>query len=258
MDQQDLERRELLQKYVLGLTDREQTERIQTILRDDPASRKDLAYLREQLSSYADSHNIVKPLSNRPLRGQEDFDDLDHEMIMAMTERNHSLIIWRYALGAACLLLLFLCGYLFRQNQTNRAELVVEKARHAQDDESHQLRIKDLKEDATVDWAGLHTEDHPTAVGNILVHHLDNEQTALLDFSHLQTPEEGFAYYLFAKEADEDKPGLMLTSDRLAELFPISLPTKTLRLYLWRKNEQPSAPLPAEDLVAELDLKLQE
>ncbi|MEM9258615.1 MAG: hypothetical protein AAGA62_03150, partial [Bacteroidota bacterium] len=131
-------------------------------------------------------------------------------------------------------------------------------ARHAQDDESHQLRLKNLLEEATVDWAGLHTEQHPTTIGNILVHHLENEHTALLDFSHLQAPEEGFAYFLFAKEGDEEKPGLMLTQDRLTELFPVALPTKSIRLYRWRENEQPPAPLPEEDLMAELNLVLKE
>ncbi|MEL7163180.1 MAG: hypothetical protein AAFN92_20640, partial [Bacteroidota bacterium] len=87
MEGTNLDKKELLERYVLGLTDAEQSERVQTMLQNDPDARRDLAYLRQQLTAYADSYTKLKTPADRTPRTPEEFADLDHEMIMAMTDR---------------------------------------------------------------------------------------------------------------------------------------------------------------------------
>ncbi|MEO0734691.1 MAG: hypothetical protein AAFZ52_17785, partial [Bacteroidota bacterium] len=243
MEGNHLDKKELLEQYVLGLTDKEQSERVRAILKNDPEARRDLAYLREQLTAYADSYTKLKTPTDRNPRSPEEFADLDHEMIMAMTERNHSLTIWRYALGAACLLLLVLSGFLFRQYQTSQSALVSERAAHAQDDVSHQLELKHLEE-ASVDITALHTERTNTDVGDILVHYPEHGATALLDFSHLEAPEKGVAYFLFLGDRDDRPADIVLPASALHQLYPIELPAAQLRIYRWPLHEQPAPPLP--------------
>ncbi|MEL7162518.1 MAG: hypothetical protein AAFN92_17300, partial [Bacteroidota bacterium] len=168
-----------------------------------------------------------------------------------------ALVIWRYALGLACLLLLGLCGFLFRQYQTTQSALVTERAAHAQDDVSHQLELKHLEEEA-VDITALHTERKPTELGDILVHYPDNQATALLDFSHLDTLEKGWAYYLFQDEEDDRSADLVLTTTAMHQLYPIDLPVEQLRIYRWPLDGQPQPPLSATDLLASVKFSARE
>jgi len=138
MDRESLKKSGLLEQYILGLTNRKEALLVEKMLEDSPGAREDYEKLRQELDVYAANAGMAAPLEGREIRTAKDYEDLDHEMILAMTERNHSLVIWRYSLMAACLLLLCLSGYLFRLSESNRTEIVTEKAHHAQDNNAHE------------------------------------------------------------------------------------------------------------------------
>lgn len=253
MNQDDFDKHELLEQYVLGLTNREESEWVEALIAKDPEAHKDLEHLRKQLEDYADGISGIPTPPGRQLRSHRDFADLDQEMIVRMTERNHSLVIWRYALSIACLLLLALCGFLFRTNQTTEQELRAEKARHAQDGKSFELQIKNLRESG-MNWDSLKAHASIFGINNIRVHYLEREKIALLDLSRVPAPERGYAYYLL--NSSDPQPGQVQVIGQadLHHLLPIRLPTGGVRIYHLPEGAPLEPAPPTEHLYAEISL----
>ncbi len=240
MTRDELKRSGLLDQYVLGLLGPEQSAEVERLMEEDPFLESEVERLRKDLNSYADSRsNIGPPPSGRTLRTPEEFQDLDHEMITGMMERNHTLNSWRYVLIAACLLLIGLSGFLFRLKEDARAMLVRERALHAQDDASHRLdmeRSRDAIQVATGNWDNLQSFEHRLDTGTLHVHLLPGAGIALVDLSDVPPPPAGHAYYIFTGE--ESKRSLqpeIVTPRQLGGLYAVRLESKhpELRIYEW-------------------------
>ncbi|MBC6995711.1 hypothetical protein QWY85_18155 [Neolewinella lacunae] len=253
MNQDDFDKHELLEQYVLGLTNREESEWVEDLIAKDPEARKDLEHLRKQLEDYADGISGIPTPAGRPLRNHRDFADLDQEMIVRMTERNHTLVIWRYALSVACLLLVALCGFLFRSNQTLKQELLAEKARHAQDGKSFELQLKNLQK-SEMNWDSLKAHASVFGINNIRVHYLERENIALLDLSRVPPPDPDYAYYLIDSSALQETKVRVIGQADLHHLFPIHLPTGGVRIYHLPEGAPLEPAPPTEHLYAEISL----
>ncbi|NJC27469.1 hypothetical protein [Neolewinella antarctica] len=238
MSQDKFNRRELLEQYLLGLTSREQTLYVKEMLEKDPTLATELEELRERMSEYITEQGMEQDGSDRQ-RSLQDFHDLDHEMITAMTRRNHNLVIWRLALSGVCLLLLFLSGYLFRSNQNYRMEVDREKALHAQDDASAQKKIKTL-EGQTVAWDSLNTQTIPSAGGDVLVHYLAEEDITFLDLSHLAALQPEEAYHLEMIDGRGRSEKLVVSDSTRLSLLPLVANVNTVRL--WRSAKAHDLP----------------
>jgi len=239
MTREELKRSGLLDQYVLGLLGPEQSEEVARLIDGDPFLEKEVERLRAELNSYADMRNIGPPASGRSLRTAQDFQDLDHEMITAMMERNHSLNIWRYLLIAACLLLIGVSGYLFRLKENVQGELITERSLHAQDQASFEQDLKRNRaafEATAANWKDVRTYEQPVDSGMAHVHLLAGADLALVDFSDLPAPPEGQAYYLYGGAAEEQP--LVVRGEQLSELLPISTTRGAthLRLYRWERG----------------------
>ncbi|MEL6846206.1 MAG: hypothetical protein AAFP02_23605, partial [Bacteroidota bacterium] len=248
-----------LEQYVLGLTDRDESDLVKRMADENPQIRHEIARLQEEMSAYAMAKNILPPPRGRKIRHPEEYDNLDHEVIMAMTERNHTLTIWRYALSAACFLLLLLSGYLFRSNQLNHNELVKERAIHAQDENTHQIALQHLEEGA-LDWASLQTLRKDAKVGHLQVHHFPNRKTVLIDLSDFNPPADGHAYFIVLGSGQEVIPALEITYEGQHTLYPIELAggKDTLRVFHWPVGQPVLPAVPSEDLVAEAQFVINE
>ena len=203
MSREELKRSGLLDQYVLGLLDPERSAEVERLLAEDPLLDAEANRLRRELNSYADARDILPPADGRPPRTMEDFHDLDHEMITAMMERNHTLNIWRYVLIACCLLLIGLSGYLFRLKENVRGELVTERAVHAQDELSYRQDLQRSRaaiETAAGNWDELQSYEEQLDSGALHVHVLAGAGVALVDLSDLPLLAAGQAYYIFGGE----------------------------------------------------------
>ena len=146
MDRESLKKSGLLEQYVLGLTNRKESIIVERALKEDPEVMKDYQKLRGELDDYVGKNGMDVPEDGRPQRTARDFEELDNEMMTAIIDRAHNLLIWRYVLGAVCRLLLCLSGYLFRLSESYRHATVTEKAMHAQDNNNHEMVVKNLRE----------------------------------------------------------------------------------------------------------------
>ena len=254
MDRESLKKSGLLEQYILGLTNRKEALLVEKMLEDSPGAREDYEKLRQELDVYAANAGMAAPLEGREIRTAKDYEDLDHEMILAMTERNHSLVIWRYSLMAACLLLLCLSGYLFRLSESNRTEIVTEKAHHAQDNNAHEQALQNMKELAP-DWAELKTVKATTTGSTVILHYLDAKNPVLLDFSHAQPLNEDDAYFVLFGEEDEEA-ALIVRAGHQIGLHPVLLSKEVdeLKVFRWKLNEAFNGANSGEDLVAALSL----
>lgn len=259
MSSEELKRSGLLEQYVLGLTDRDESNLIMRMAEEHPHIKQEIARLEAEMSAYAEAKNILPPARGRKTRNPEEYDNLDHEVIMAMTERNHTLTIWRYALSAACFLLLLLSGYLFRSNQLNHSELVKERALHAQDENTHQIALQHLEEGA-LDWATLQTLRKDAKVGHLQVHHFPNRKTVLIDLSDFNPPADGHAYFIVMGSGREVIPALEITHEGQHTLYPLELDggNDTLRVFHWPIGQPVLPAVPSEDLVAEAQFVINE
>lgn len=248
---ESLKKSGLLEQYVLGLTSREQNKMVEAFLEENPESKQDVDALREQLSSYVDEHDLIAPKDGRISRTADDFADLDHEMILEMMERNHSLSIWRYALGAACLLLLGLSGYLFRLNENHKFDLLEERARHAQDDTSHELRVKKL-ESSLIDWSALQTVTTYVGAGTIQLHYFPGDDQMILDLSHLELPKDSgdLLYYVYVGSGDDRKLALKILPANGHHLHALQVGGNQIQVYL----EEQEGAKEERNLVAEITL----
>ena len=200
MSREELKRSGLLDQYVLGLLDPERSAEVEELMEGDPFLSQEVERLRQDLDSYADARNIAPPADGRAPRTAEDFHDLDHEMITAMMERNHTLNIWRYVLIAACLLLIGLSGYLFRLKENARGELVTERARRAQDEASYQqdlVRNRVAIEAAVGNWEDMQSFEEAVDTGTLHVHLLAGAGVALVDLSDIPRLGDHEAYYVY-------------------------------------------------------------
>ena len=91
MTRDEIKKSGLLDQYVLGLTTPEQTKLVERLMQEDPFLAEEIERLRDTLFQYADIQDIGPPSGGRKPRTMEDFHSLDHEIILEMTERNHSL-----------------------------------------------------------------------------------------------------------------------------------------------------------------------
>ena len=227
--------RELLEQYLLGLTTRERADEVERLLESDPTAKQELERLSKQLNDYIAGQGMGTAAGPSPRRALEDFHDLDHEMITQMTKRNHALVIWRLALSAVCLALLFISGYLFRQNQNYRLEINKEKALHAQDEVSHKRQIEELR-GRDVAWDSLSTRTIPSGRGNVLLHRVAGDEVAFLDISHLDSLLNEEAYHLLLLEEAPDgritPHQLVVLDSARSTLLP--LPEQTREINLWR------------------------
>ncbi|WP_238750698.1 hypothetical protein [Neolewinella maritima] len=261
MSREELKRSGLLDQYVLGLLDPERVAEVERLMEEDPFLEQEVARLRQELNSYADARNIAAPLDGRAPRTAEDFLDLDHEMITAMMERNHSLNLWRYALIAICLLLIGLSGYLFRLKENIRGELVTERAIHAQDEASHLLELRRNREaiQMTVgSWDDMQLFEQPVDTGILHVHLLAGAGVALVDLSDVPALGEGESYYIFGGPAGQSTPEIV-SARQQGGLSVIRLEGKmpVLRVYRWMTGRE-AAPSSGEQPLVSVELPLRD
>lgn len=254
MDRESLKKSGLLEQYILGIASRKEALLVERTLAENPEAREDYEKLREELDAYANSSGMFGPLEGRENRSIADYEDLDHEMILAMTERNHTLTVWRYALMGVCFFLLCLSGYLFRLSETSRSEVVTERAHHAQDNNAHEKTLRHLEE-MTPDWDELKTIKSTTADGTVIVHYLDRQNLVMLDFSHAQTLEKEESYFVFAgREAEEAL--FVIPAGHQLKLHPAHLPhgADEVRVFRAKSAEKLPAVRAEEHLVMSLSL----
>lgn len=251
LTRESLKKSGLLEQYVLGLTTREQNRILEAFLEDNPAAQEDVAVLREELGSYMDRYSLGPPDAEREVRTPDDFLDLDHEMILEMTERNHSLTIWRYVLGTLCLLLLALSGYLFRLSENNKTALLQEKARHAQDDNSHRLKVENLK-DSALDWSGLQTVTTYVGEGTIQLHYSPEDDHMILDLSHLNVGKRmnEKPYHIYVMDGEHSRHVLEILPADEHHLHALKVVGKHLQVYCGEKDKGAAD----HNLVAEISL----
>lgn len=253
MDRENLKKSGLLEQYILGLTSREESLLVERTLEKHPEAREDYEKLRQEFDAYTLSNGLPVPLEGREVRTAADYENLDHEMILSMAKRNHSLVIWRYCLMAACLLLLCLLGYLFRLTTSSRTEIATEKAHHAQDNNAHEQALRHLQEQAP-HWSELKMVKASTAEGTVILHYLDAQNPVLLDFSHAQPLSEDEGYFVVS-EGDEEA-ALIVRAGHQIGLHPISLSKNVdkLKIFRWKLDEVFHEAATGHNLVAALSL----
>lgn len=250
MNRENHPHRELLEQYLLGLTTREQADYVEELLANDPTAREELERLEGQLEQYISQQGMQEGEAANPRRALADFHDLDHEMITQMTRRNHHLTIWRLALSAVCLLLLFVAGYLFRENQNYRLAINTEKALHAQDEANHEREIAELLRGQGVEWDSLTTESLTSTRGNVLLHRVAGQQISFLDVSHLESLLTNEAYHVYVVErGDDGAPSprrVMLSDSTRLDLLPLTATTESLDV--WRGGTDREVPRDTAEL----------
>lgn len=231
MSQERLDKKELLEQYLLGLTNPEQTAHVERLMDEHPELRTELEGMQGRMDTYLQEQGLDRESPSGNTRDIQDFHDLDHEMITAMTKRNHNLVIWRLALSAVCLILLFVSGYLFRENQNFRMEVNREKAMHAQDEASAQRRIQALQ-GKTIAWENLHTQTVNSELGDVLIHYLADDKVTFLDLTHLGElpPEE--AYHLETKHGSGAEVVTLIQDSLKMSLIPVVLDVEHVKI--WR------------------------
>ena len=244
---EELKRSGLLDQYVLGLLGPEECSEVEAMMEEDPEIADEVSRIRRELNAYADTRDIGPPPGDRAPRTAEDFRDLDHEVITAMMEHNHSLNIWRWVLMAACLILIGVAGYLFRLKEEIRSKLVTERAMHAQDVASHRRdmeRGREALEAATLNWEKFTSINEPVDTGTLHVHILEGAGVALVDLSDIPSPGQGHAYYLYSGSISKLSEPEIITGRQLNGLYAIPFDDEdpTLRIYEWEigRNAPPA------------------
>ena len=257
MDRESLKNSGLLEQYILGLTSRKEALFVEQLLTDNPEAQEEYEKLRRELDDYALNSGLLAPLEGGETRTAADYEELDHEMILAMTERNHSLEMWRYGLMAACLALLCVSGYLFRLSETNKSEVVTEKAHHAQDNNAHERALKHIEETAP-DWSELRSVKASSGHGTVIMHYIDEHDLVFLDLSHALPLGEENAYFVFTGEPGQGADIVVPLGHQL-NLHPVVLPkgVDELKVFKWSLNEAEREVNLQEDLVAALSLPSQ-
>lgn len=257
MNRENLKKSGLLEQYVLGLTSRKESLMIQKILEEDPEAKKDFEKLRKELDGYVMDQGLHVPVDGRNRRRREDFEDLDYEVVMQMTARNHSLVKWRYGLGALCLFLLCLCGFLFRLSENTHSDLITEKAKHAQDQTSFHVKLEHALEN-TSKWNDVVTRKTATEHGIVLLHHLESQHMALLDLSHCESISSGHAIYVFFDDQLHEAPVLVISGNDRLGLHPVILDEKTSSVQVFSSDLSQVPSIDGSEKVLIADLSLEE
>ena len=255
MDRERITKSGLLEQYVLGLTNRQESQLVEEAIQQDPQIKEDYNRLRGEMEGYVAARSVVAPPDGeRRLRTAQAYEDLDHEMITQMTERNHTLNVWRYTLGAVCIALVALCGYLFRLSETNRMDAVSERAEHQQDNNHYELKQRTLEQQLP-NWEDVRSQHEVTALGTVTLHRIPVSNLSLLDLSSFGELAAGEAYFVFV-DGEEKTSSLVVSAERQKDLHAIPLPTdaQVIKIYRWREAQQAAAPLPTEDLLATVHL----
>ena len=254
MSREELKQSGVLDQYVLGLLDPERSEMVERLMEEDPLLEAEVRRLRRELNSYADARNILPPDDGRAPRTAQDFQDLDHEMITAMMERNHTLNIWRYVLIGACLLLIGLSGFLFRLKENVRGELVTERALHAQDERSYQ---HDLNRQQTVLMQSLGAHEQLRLVeqrvdtGMVRLHIVENAGIGLLDLTRLPPLQQDTAYLVYGME---ESPRTVSAGQQIQlTVIRLPVPGERLQIYRW-PMEHVVPPTPPKDPLVTLEV----
>lgn len=253
MNRESLKNSGLLEQYVLGLTSREESRLVEQVLEDDPLAQQDYEELLREMEGLIEAQGLGTPDGNRSPRSIEEFEALDYEVAVEISRENHALSVWRYALGAITLLLILMCGYLYRMYADQRSELLTEKALHAQDRNSYQLKIKH-SDSGNPDWKALETTKAEAVNGVVLLHHLKDQNLILLDLSHTDTLEDGFSYYVYVGE--ESKARLVIPREDRFHLHPISIEhdEETLKIFIWEEGQASPDQKLEKDMIADLSL----
>lgn len=229
---------------------------IKKLLEEDPEAKKDYEKIRDELDGYVADQGLEVPDDGRSIRTREDFDDLDYEVVMQMTARNHTLVKWRYGLGALCLLLLCLCGFLFRLSENNYSHLMVERAEHAQDQTSYNLELEHALKNIPK-WDEMKTKKAAARNGLVLLHYFENQEVVFLDLSHCDTIAAGHAYYVFFNNDLEEDAVLVIAEDDRLALHPVLLNKTTTSLQVFSREENQFSPANRrkEDLIADISVE---
>ncbi|WP_198661765.1 hypothetical protein [Lewinella sp. IMCC34183] len=247
MNRDELKHSGLLDQYVLGLLGPERSGEVEQMIAEDPFLQQEVDRLRKELTAYADFHDIAPPPSGRGPRTAEEFQDLDHEMITAMVEHNHSLNIWRYVLLAVCLLLIGTSGYLFRLKEEYRGDLVTERALRAQDHASYETDLYSIEQGLTASGVDSLTtvEGSLSTGGQVHVHFLSWARVALLDLTDAPPPAEGHVYVIYPASDTEFAPHQQVVrTDEIQNLRTVRLSAddNQIRIYDWdsTKSAEPN------------------
>ena len=249
MDRKSLRDSGLLEQYLLGLTSLEETQIVDDFLKTDPEIRMELEHLRLQLGLYVKD----KMVDSKSDHQRESLEPLDHQVIQEMGRKNQVLKKWRYGLAAACLALFFSTLHFYHISEDHKAAFIGERARHAQDDNLHAQELKHLGNES-INWDSIHTIVTSSKHGGLQFHYLPADSVVLLDLSHLQKPEEGFAYFVFIETADGVSTTSIVDANSLHGLHPLNNLTARLRILYWPQSEKAEQAFPEEGLIAELSL----
>ncbi|THH37531.1 hypothetical protein [Neolewinella litorea] len=239
MNREELKRSGLLDQYVLGLLEPERNAEVEQMIAEDPFLAQEVDRLRDDLNAYADARDITPPPSGRTPRTAQEFQDLDHEMITAMMEHNHTLNIWRYVLIGVCLLLIGVSGFLFRLKEEIRSDLVTERSLHAQDEASYRMDLENNRaalEAYVSNWDSLKTVNRSLDTGSVQVHLLPWAGVMLVDLTNMAAPAPGWAYYIYPASARSvTGPPEIVTAHEIGNLHAVELSDKFdhLRIYQW-------------------------
>lgn len=255
MDRESLKKSGLLEQYVLGLTNREETELVKQLIEEDLLVRQDYQELCQEMEGLIISQGIANPTGGRVDRTIDDVEALDYEVALDITRKNHALTIWRLALGVSTLVLLLLCGWFYRLYVNQRAELLIEKALHVQDRNSYQLKIQQL-DNFHPDWNALATEKAESTHGVVLLHHLKEQHLVLLDLSHTNTLGEEMAYLVYVGEDSTQLPRWVIPGEERLKLHPITLENneESIKIFVAKTGEHQPYQMHKEELIADLSL----
>lgn len=218
MDRESLHKDGLLERYLLGLTSRKESQDIEEYLKMDPLAQADLDHLREQLGVYLDERGIDEKTENYNPKGNGTVDD--QEVLKYLLHRNQSLNILRYVLLGLCLLSMAAAVYFFRSSKTFEAQLLSEKASHAQDRYRYRDALKEMDRQ-TVRLDAMLNIVTETEVGYVQLHYLPEDSIVLIDLSHLDVPQKGYAYHLYAGGVPGGEARYVVPPDRIHALYPL-------------------------------------
>lgn len=250
MDPNYLRDNGLLEQYLLGLTSREESIAVEEYLARTPEAQQELEHLRSQLGLYLEDVGVGESASG-PIN-QSNSAHSSNQINYLLT-RNRHLTLLRSGLVTLCLLLFATSFYFYQQSRSNHSAHIAEKARHVQDDHLHAREMKHL-EAAVIDWDSLHTVVASSDHGNLQLHYLMADGMVLLDLSHLQQPEHGYAYHVHRKTQHGEQKLWVVDAEKVNALYPVDNSDADLRILHGPSVAHPSSPQPKIDLVAELSL----
>ncbi|MEM6772350.1 MAG: hypothetical protein AAF597_17370, partial [Bacteroidota bacterium] len=226
MDPNTLREEGLLEQYLLGLTNREESLAVEEYLARNPEANKEVEHLRRQLGLYLEETGLSEEIGrNRHLPG----DAKASRQLKTLQGRVAQLSVVRTGLLILCCLLAVSSVYFYRLSQRYHADHLAERARHVQDDHLHAQEIEHLSAEV-VHWDNLQTVVAASQHGNLQLHYLPTDSIVLLDLSHLKGPEAGFAYHVHRKTKEGEHPLFIVDAGKVNALYPLNNPAERLRI----------------------------